>query len=300
MGADDDEAATELVDFSFPVSTDRLSLDARMSHSGVHVVRGSLAPNEGGEIGATQLSAVVHKGEPFEMEWRLPGSDRLHSRRIEFGDIHINPGDTPFFQRWTGRPLILGMALDHALIDRVGQETFGRGGSSLQTLVGIRDDWLMAAAKAWREELAAEGSGGRLVAEHMGVLLAIRLFRRYSDAAWRPVPPKGGLGARRLRLVIDYIEAHLGDDLSMSALAAVTGLSLHHFGEAFRQSTGIPPHRFVLIRRIERAKIFLLTTDMTITEVSFAIGYASQSHFALKFREMTGVGPHRFRLDRLT
>lgn len=295
----DKDDAMELVDFSHPVSTDRLSVNARLSHSGVHVVRGVLEPKEGGEIGAAQLSAVVHMGEPFNMEWRLPGSNRLQVRRIEFGDIHINPGDTPFFQRWNMRPNILGMALDHTLINRVGQETFGRDSSNLQTLVGIRDERLMAAARAWREELAAEGAGGRLVAEHMGVLLAVHLLRRYSDTVFSPKPARGGLGVRRLQRVIDYIEAHLGDDLTISALASVANRSLHHFGEAFRQSTGTPPHRFVLMRRMERAKILLLTTKMPIAQIALEVGFASQSHFGHMFRVTTGVTPQRFRFDRM-
>ncbi len=295
----ENDTEMELVDFSHPVSTDRLQVEARLSHSGVHVVRGALAPNEGREIGAAQVSAVVHKGEPFDMEWRFPGSDRFHIRRIEFGDIHINPGDTPFFQRWAGRPLILGMALDRTLIDRVGIETFGRDSESLQTLVGVRDELLMSAARAWREELAAEGAGGRLVAEHIGVVLAVHLFRRYSDTTLRPSPAKGGLGVLRLRQVIDYIEAQLGDDLSISTLAGVAGRSLHHFSEAFRQSTGISPHRFVLMRRIERAKILLLTTDMPIAQIALEVGFASQSHFSHMFRVATGVTPLRFRRDRM-
>lgn len=297
--ADEQKAPTELIDFSHPVSTNRFQINSRLSESGVHVIHGSLAPHEGGHIGAAQLSIVVHKGEPFEMEWRLPGSDRLQSKTIEFGDIHINPGDNPFFQRWTERPTILGMALDRLLLDQIGHETFGQDSSSLRTLVALRDERLAFAARTWREELNDGGAGGRLFAEHLGIILAVHLFRHYSESTWRPTPVKGGLGARRLRRVIDYVEAHLGEDLSLTTLAAVAERSLHHFGEAFRQSTGVPPHRFVMIRRIERAKILLLTTDMTIAQISLAVGFASQSHFAVKFRETTGIAPLRFRLDRL-
>lgn len=232
------------------------------------------------------------------MEWRLPGSDRLQGKQIACGDIHLNRGDNPFFLRWNMRSFILGIALDHGLIDRVGQETFGRDSSSLQTLVGIRDDRLAAAAQAWSEELGEEAAGSRLFTEHLGVVLAVHLFRRYSDAAWIPSPARGGLGAQRLRRVIDYIEAHLGEDLSITRLADLCERSLHHFSEAFRQSTGTSPHRFVLIRRIERAKILLLTTPLPIAQVALEVGFASQSHFGFAFRQTTGITPQRFRLDR--
>jgi len=292
------ESALELVDFSYPLSTERLSVERRLSQSDLHIVRGFLAPSEGVLLGATQPSVVVHKGEPFDMEWCAPGSDRLQTRRVEFGDVHINPGNTPFFQRWHERPFILGMALEPALIDRIGEETFGRNSSSLETLVAVRDERLLAAARASRDEVGEAADGSKLVTEHLGILVAVHLYRHYSDAKWQPRPIKGGLGAARLRQVIDYIEAHLADDLSLAMLASIAGLSLHHFGETFRQSMGVPPHRFVLTRRIERAKILLLSTDMTITQIAFAVGYSSQSHFATKFREAAGATPQRFRIER--
>ena len=295
---DNSEKPPEFVDFSHPVSTDRLKLEARLSHSGIHVVSGSLSPLEGGLIGGRQLAIVVSKGEPFEMEWRLPGSDHLLRKTVEFRDVYINPGDNPFYMRWRTSPKIIGMALDLDLLNRVGKETFGRDSTSLQTRVAISDDRLALSARTWREELAAEGAAGRLFAEHLGVILAAHLYRHYSDAKWHPSPMKGGLGTVRLRRVIDYIEAHLAEDLSIATLAGIANRSLHHFSEAFRQSTGVPPHRFVLFRRLERAKVLLLSTDMTIIQIAFAVGFSSQSHFALKFREMTGVPPQRFRLDR--
>lgn len=90
----------------------------------------------------------------------------------------------------------------------------------------------------------------------------------------------------------------MGDDLTISALAGVANRSLHHFGDAFRQSTGTPPHRFVLMRRMDRAKILLLTTKMPIAQIALEVGFASQSHFGHMFRVTTGVTPLRFRLDR--
>jgi AraC family transcriptional regulator len=298
MAEDGQQPSIELLDFSNPIGTDRLSVEKHLSQSDLHIVRGFLAPSDGVLLGATQPSVVVHKGEPFDMEWCPPGSDRLQIRRVEFGDVHINPGTTPFFQRWRERPFILGMALEPALIDRIGEETFGRNSSSLETLIAIRDERLLAAARASRDEIGEAADGSRLVTEHLGVLIAVHLYRNYSDAKWQPRLVKGGLGSARLRQVIDYIEAHLADDLSLAMLASIAGLSLHHFGETFRQSMGVPPHRFVLSRRIERAKILLLSTDMTITQIAFAVGYSSQSHFATKFRQAAGATPQRFRIER--
>lgn len=59
------------------------------------------------------------------------------------------------------------------------------------------------------------------------------------------------------------------------------------------------PHRFILNRRIERGKVLLITTDMSIAQISFAVGFACQSHFAVRFRETAGVTPLRFRFERM-
>lgn len=288
-----------LIDFARPVHTNEFQLDAHFSHGGVHLVQGTLAPHESGLIGSPRLTIVVHNDKPFDMEWRLPGSDRLQSARIEYGAVHIDPGDHPFFQRWIVCPNIVGIALDRKLVDRVGHETFGRDGASLRPGVAVTDNFLADAAKMLSLELREQSAGGKLFAEHFGILIAVHMFRHYSDGAWHPAPARGGLGTQRLRLVIDYIEANLGDDLSIAMLARIADRSLHHFSEAFRQSTGTPPHRYIIIRRIERAKILLLSTDLPIAQIALAVGFASQSHFGATFRAMTGVTPLRFRLDRL-
>ena len=95
-----------------------------------------------------------------------------------------------------------------------------------------------------------------------------------------------------------YIDANIVDEMVIADLAAVAGLSPHHFGGAFRTETGVPPHRFVMERRVERAKLLLRTTDTPVTSVATALGFSSPSHFTVCFRRMTGSTPSRFREAR--
>src|SRR5690606_19642806 len=173
-----------LIDFARPVHTNEFQFDAHFSHGGVHLVQGTLAPHESGLIGSPRLTIVVHNDKPFDMEWRLPGSDRLQSARIEYGAVHIDPGDNPFFQRWIVCPNIVGIALDRKLVDRVGHETFGRDGASLRPGVAVTDNFLADAAKMLSLELREQSAGGKLFAEHFGILIAVHMFRHYSDGAW--------------------------------------------------------------------------------------------------------------------
>ena len=78
----------------------------------------------------------------------------------------------------------------------------------------------------------------------------------------------------------------------------MANLSTHHFGEAFKASTGTSPYRYLIERRIHRAKELLLGADRSIAEVALTVGFASHSHFTDNFRKLTGITPSRFRMDR--
>lgn len=233
------------------------------------------------------------------MEWCAPGSDRLQATRVEPGHVHINPVDTPFYQRWTSHPRLLVIAFDRAMIDSIAREIFGTCAVTLRTEVGVADPAIMAAIPTWLHEMDHGGPGRELFVESLANATAVHLLRNYSSGHARPMPIKGGLGALRLRRVSDYIEAHIDADLSIARLANVAGVSPHHFGQAFRRTVGISPHRYVVARRIEHAKALLLSTRMVITEVALAVGFANHSHFASNFRRTVGTPPSRFRIERL-
>ncbi|WP_176342606.1 helix-turn-helix domain-containing protein [Oceanibaculum nanhaiense] len=288
----------ELLDFGSETPSARLSYAERVVHDGVGVSRCTLQPNPGTEIGATQFTVAIHEGTPFQMEWRLPEMRETERRRIVSGDLHVNSGDRPIFQRWTSSPRILVIAMEQAFIKQIVGEAFDGKELELRTQIGIRDPVIEGMAAAWRRELAERGAGGRLYTEGLGSALAVHVFRAYGDGLSRSPPVIGGLGALRLRRVVDYIEAHLADDISLSDLAGLAGLSTHHFGEAFKASTGTSPHRYLIERRILRAKELLLGAEQSIAEIAISVGFASHSHFTDNFRKLTGTTPSRFRIDR--
>ena len=188
--------------------------------------------------------------------------------------------------------------MEQAFIKQIVGEAFDGKELELRTQIGIRDPVIEGMAAAWRRELAERGAGGRLYTEGLGSALAVHVFRAYGDGLSRSPPVIGGLGALRLRRVVDYIEAHLADDISLSDLAGLAGLSTHHFGEAFKASTGTSPHRYLIERRILRAKELLLGAEQSIAEIAISVGFASHSHFTDNFRKLTGTTPSRFRIDR--
>jgi AraC family transcriptional regulator len=100
-----------------------------------------------------------------------------------------------------------------------------------------------------------------------------------------------------LELVRDYMEAHLAEELPLADLATLTSLSAHHFGQAFKAATGLPPHQYVIQSRVARARELLRDPTLTIVEVAIMLGFSSQSHLTQHFRRLTGITPARFRRD---
>lgn len=117
-----------------------------------------------------------------------------------------------------------------------------------------------------------------------------------SDTAARHQPCRGGLTPVQLRRVLDHIEADLGEDTSLRRLAELVRLSPHHFARAFKQSTGLAPHRYVLQRRIARAKEMLSDRQLSLAELGQSLGFASQAHFTTTFRAETGTTPGAYRM----
>jgi transcriptional regulator of acetoin/glycerol metabolism len=114
-----------------------------------------------------------------------------------------------------------------------------------------------------------------------------------------PAPQaRGGLSARAMRRVCEYMQVHLGESIDLSMLAGVTGLSVHHFARQFKRSIGVTPHHFLTQKRVERAREMLAHTDLSLSEIAYATGFSDQSHLARHFRHMLGTTPREFRWSR--
>src|SRR3954469_20493018 len=110
-----------------------------------------------------------------------------------------------------------------------------------------------------------------------------------------PAPQDRAL-LRRLLRARDRMDAASYEEWPVSRLAGVSGVSEAHFARAFKEAFGLPPHRYLLTRRIERATALLRETDMPITEIAFQTGWKSLGTFGRIFRDITGVNPKEFRL----
>ena len=119
---------------------------------------------------------------------------------------------------------------------------------------------------------------------------------RLSMLSYQPMPEvpdlsRGGLSPALKNRICDFIEEHLSEKISLGALSAMSGLSPNHFARAFQQSVGVPPHRYLLRRRIKHVEQLLRDTQLPLSQIAAAVGFADQSHLARHFRRLTGMPP---------
>lgn len=126
----------------------------------------------------------------------------------------------------------------------------------------------------------------------------IHTLRNYSQKHLPTLRPTGGLPAWQLKRVVEFIEHHLDQPLTLADMAGITGLSDYHFARMFKQATGHPPHRYVLHRRLIRARHLLTETSLNMTDIALRCGFGSSSHFSNRFRAEAGVSPTEYRAQK--
>jgi len=121
--------------------------------------------------------------------------------------------------------------------------------------------------------------------------LAQGLLWTHSEPA---APSSPGLSAGALKRARTFMEANLGESLTLDDLAGAAGVSRFHFARLFRVSTGSSPMNYLMQQRIARAQLLLLHGDRSVCDIAAALGFCDQSHFSRTFRRMTGQTPREF------
>ena len=267
----------------------------RLDMGGVALVRGSCQPIEGLRVFSSRVTVALHQGETFRMDWRA-ASDRVRSNEIVRDNAHVVDARLPFWARSQASMSFFAISMDAAFVKQIWERDFGQAAEfELRTAIGVRDPVINRFGLLAQKELSEGGIGGRLYAEGLGTALAVHLLRQYGTLPRARVIYRGGIASKPLQRVISYIDENLQDALSLAELARIAELSPHHFATAFKDSTGISPHQYVIERRLERARDLLRRNKNSISEIAHAVGFSSQSHLSAHFRRTMGLTPRTFR-----
>ncbi|MFZ6759508.1 helix-turn-helix domain-containing protein [Undibacterium sp. Ji50W] len=236
----------------------------------------------------------LHLGDPVPVSY---GAGRYERQGVRLhGQFCVVPGGSS--TRWTltqpATSLLLRLS-PHTVSDTAAAMNLGRQNNLLAPAIHIRDPQIERIGWMMQAEDHDAYPGGRIFADSLAVALAARLFALQSrKPATDPVAGRS-LPAWRLRHVIDYVEAHLDSDLTLAELAAVAGFSLSHFKSLFRQATGMPVHRYVMERRLQRARQLMMEGKQSMTDIAMETGFAHPSHLAGSMRRVLGFSPAQIR-----
>jgi AraC family transcriptional regulator len=267
---------------------------AKAAWDGIFVEQHQLPASETPEICVPKHLICIHLSPPMELECRVAG-ERRQSRLMTPGDINFTPANLPRVVRWQSNASILFLSLDPTFMARVADELDYTNSIDFAQRWGGPDPQIHYIGLALKAELEAGGLAGPLYGESLANALCVHLLRRYSTNGRSIRDFPNGLPRDKLRKVIEYINENLEHDLSLDAIAATIGMSSYHFARMFKQSIGLAPHQYVIERRLKQAQVLLTTTELTILEVSFRVGFKSQSHFTRLFRKLTGITPRAYR-----
>jgi AraC family transcriptional regulator len=216
------------------------------------------------------------------------------------GSVALVPAGSAARYRWGGCMDTLNIYLEPGLVARVAAEAFGLDPARLAVppLDGLDLPPLRAAMAAVDAELSAGGAGGPLAAESLANVLAVQVIRHALEPRRSEGSRDGALPRGRLRAVLEFIEEHLSANPTLEQIAATAGLSVYHFARQFKAATGLPPHQYVIARRVERARHLLQGgAGLSLAEVAAHTGFSDQSQFTNHFKRTVGVTPRRFRMS---
>lgn len=257
-------------------------------------------PPTSGEVELPALSAHwlnLPLGHPVHLTQK--SDDCLHQLIVQKGDsIFVPAGQPSYWCRHGGDTYCpaLHIHLKPDLIGQVAQASeIDPERINLVNCFAKQDLQLQHIAMLLLAQLHSGGMMGQLYIESLTQVLVIHLLRHYSTFTQPITSQNKSLTRAQLQQAIDYVSTHLDQDLSLIQIARVINISPTYFASLFKRATGISPHQYVIQQRVERAKLLLLKTDLTIADIALQVGFSSQSHLTQQFKRLTGMTPKQVR-----
>lgn len=237
--------------------------------------------------------SMVSRGQ-VDMEVDSP-TFRFSGRLFPGSLIVIPPGFEVDLFRWSGSHEATIVELAKRRVQSLPLLAQGERNLALAPRFGFMDREAEGLIATMRMEVESDCPSGRVFAESVSIALAARLASNVAQA--RPGGPrtKGALTHEQRGRVVEYVASHLSAELSLKELSRVIEVSQGHFARMFRETFGMPPHRYVIEQRIEKAKRLIADDLQSILDIALSLGFASQSHFTAMFRKVTGMSPRQFR-----
>jgi AraC family transcriptional regulator len=223
---------------------------------------------------------------------RQPG---FKQNEVSFYDLRRDPIaylESPF----DAMQFYIPHRLLHHVADDIGVPRIEELKVSLGT--GVEDPVILHLGRSLLPALDRPDQAGSIFVDHVAFALGAHLGHAYGGLPLQLVPPRRGLSRRQESLAKEMLSACLESEIPLADVANACGLPVGRFVRAFRQSTGMPPHRWLRWYRVERAKELLIASDRSLAQIAYACGFADQSHFTRVFSTRVGATPGVWRRAR--
>jgi AraC family transcriptional regulator len=260
----------------------------RLKSEGVLLSRSKDAPFENAYIFHVQL-------QPSAMDVLIDGK-RSPATTTTVGTTFLyDLRSSPLCEMYTSfdnvRFYISQASLDELAYDQGVRRINGLASPQL----GSRDRVMYGLANALLDHVERSNEHSALFIDHMALAFHAHVVRTYGKATIPDEVAPGGLSPWQLRRVLDFISAHLDGDPTIAELARECALSSGYFTRAFRRTTGVSPHQWLIRRRVERARQLLLGNGLGLADIALVCGFVDQSHLTRVFTKLEGLSPGRWR-----
>jgi AraC family transcriptional regulator len=241
---------------------------------------------------AQNLVVIFH--QPVKNVRRMLGSD-VRDEFIHTGDIVINPANISHSACWNEETLFTLLFFEPELIARAAYEFIDPSRIELLPHFAQPDPVIYEIGHSLMSQLQTSRQVSKIYADSVALFLATHLLEHYCVCENNIEENNDILHQKDLRQVVDYVDAHLDQNLSLTDLANLVGRSNYHFARLFKKTLGVSPHQYLIERRTERATRLLVNTNLSMAEIAQFTGFSSHSHFCLTFRKHMSVTPALYR-----
>ena len=239
--------------------------------------------------------AVSTAERPIPFGWK--NGPRWREGPFKPGEFHLVTNGELNTPRWLDTLDEISLVLDPRFVADVVAEGLPAERVEFAPQRWAYDAIIARYAEAYRSELETGAPNGPLYADTLTVGFVLHLLSRYGVAKPKLRAPRGKLNSYQLRTVVDFIQSHLEEDVSLLTLAAQANVSPFHFARQFRATVGLPPHQFVLRQRVQKSVRLLKAGRLRLAQIAVESGFHDQPHFIRAFRKVLGTTPARYPLD---
>ncbi len=238
---------------------------------------------------------VLHLGGPKHVT--RSGGGRTISAAVDEGALTLVPAGTRYEWMTVGPIDFAHLYVHPSRLSGLIASKYDRDPTTvtLDEQVGFNDPLL---SQVMREMLRQVGEANTSAHAYLDALFDValaQLAHKHSTLGQASRAARHALAPVRLRRVIDYVEANMGETISLDDLAHVAGLSRFYFSRAFQSAMGEPPTAYLARRRLELAKRLLRMSDLSHAQIARESGHGAPSQFAATFKRQTGQTPSNFR-----